>query len=296
MSGCAEAYDSIFITRQGREALAHGLARVRAVQRLDVDLHPCIEPVRPQFLHGEYELAAFAAMREVEIAVRKLGGFDDSLIGVKLMQEAFRPSGPLADLLAESGEQAGMLKLFTGAIAVFKNQRATGRSTITIQPRRPRSSCLLTCSCASFSAETPAAFVECTVNRVTLVIRLVRPGAGVIPSQPSRASSLRSAFGPLTAGIGAAVGTAGPGRAMAGQAPPPRDPRCNRRDLRTQGSWLAVPKRLAVARPWARRVVERLVGAAAAVVDPLLRDPRALVLLEAAGKPIDQPAGDGERH
>jgi len=113
--------DSIFITRQGREALEHGLVRVDARQLLDIELHPRLEPVRRQFLGGEHELAAFAAMREVEIAVRKLGGFDDSLVGTKLMEQAFRPHGPLSSVLADSGEQVGMLKLFVGAIAVFKN-------------------------------------------------------------------------------------------------------------------------------------------------------------------------------
>src|SRR5438874_1359891 len=60
-------------------------------------------------------------MREVEIRVRELAQADPALIGVKLMQEAFRKEGPLADASLDPGEQVGMMSLFAGAIAVFKN-------------------------------------------------------------------------------------------------------------------------------------------------------------------------------
>ncbi len=39
-------------------------------------LHDRLEHVKSQFLIGEYELSAFAAMREVEIRVRELSGAD----------------------------------------------------------------------------------------------------------------------------------------------------------------------------------------------------------------------------
>jgi hypothetical protein len=54
-----------------------GLALLRAEQRIDVDLHPLIaRRIRRQFLLGEYELAALAAMREVEIRVRELSTWE----------------------------------------------------------------------------------------------------------------------------------------------------------------------------------------------------------------------------
>jgi hypothetical protein len=71
-----------------------------------VELHPRIAgKVRSQFLLGDPETAVLVAMKAVEIRVRELGGFPDSLIGVKLMQEAFKaesreaakPAGPLAN-------------------------------------------------------------------------------------------------------------------------------------------------------------------------------------------------------
>lgn len=115
--------DAAFITKSGREALVLGLDRMRAAERLDVHLHPAIATtIRRQFLLGEYELAAFAAMREVEVAVRRYAGASNSDIGVKLINKAFHPdTGPLADAEQDPGERAATMDLFRGAIGVFKN-------------------------------------------------------------------------------------------------------------------------------------------------------------------------------
>ena len=87
-----------------------------------MDLHPSLERVRSQFLLGEYELAAFAAMRQVEIRVRELAAAEGSLVGVKLMRDSFRvDGGPLADPALDPGEQVGLMELFAGAIGTFKN-------------------------------------------------------------------------------------------------------------------------------------------------------------------------------
>jgi uncharacterized protein (TIGR02391 family) len=113
-----------FITRKGQAVLdsTAGLALLRAQERLNVDLHHSIaERVRSQFLLGEYELAAFAAMRQVEIRVRDLAGADASDLGVQLMIKAFKDGGPLRDPKSEGGEQTAMMNLFQGAIGVFKN-------------------------------------------------------------------------------------------------------------------------------------------------------------------------------
>jgi len=99
-----------------------GLARMRASARLDVDLHPSISGrVASQFLLGEYELAAFAAMRQVEIRVRELAGASESDLGVKLMTAAFRTGGALHDPAIDPGESESMMALFRGAIGTFKN-------------------------------------------------------------------------------------------------------------------------------------------------------------------------------
>jgi uncharacterized protein (TIGR02391 family) len=99
-----------------------GKARTLAIQRLGVDLHPRLAArVRPQFLLGDYEIAAFAAMKEIEVRVRELSGSPNSLLGTKLMQECFKPGGALHDPQAEPSESEGMMALFRGAISVFKN-------------------------------------------------------------------------------------------------------------------------------------------------------------------------------
>jgi uncharacterized protein (TIGR02391 family) len=120
--GKTTSAQSIFVTRAGKRVLAEGIAGVDAAARLNVDLHKRLARVRTQFLMGEYELAAFAAMREVEIRVRELVKAENSVIGVKLMRAAFKPeSGQLADPELDAGEQVGMMELFAGAIGTFKN-------------------------------------------------------------------------------------------------------------------------------------------------------------------------------
>lgn len=112
---------SIFITRLGTKVLEAGLETIRSAERLDVALHDRLEHVKSQFLLGEYELAAFAAMREVEIRVRELSGADSSLLGVRLMRNSFGDGGKLADSELDPGERVGIMELFAGAIGTFKN-------------------------------------------------------------------------------------------------------------------------------------------------------------------------------
>nr|WP_253915947.1 TIGR02391 family protein [Streptomyces sp. NRRL S-31] len=47
--------------------------------------------MRTNFHPGEYEIASFAAMKAVEVAVREASGLDNSLVGVPLMRAAFQP-------------------------------------------------------------------------------------------------------------------------------------------------------------------------------------------------------------
>lgn len=78
-----------FITRRGHEVAQadDGLRALHAGQRLAMELHPRIErAVGAEFVLGRFEMAAFAAMREIEIRVRELGGASSSDIGVALMQ------------------------------------------------------------------------------------------------------------------------------------------------------------------------------------------------------------------
>ncbi|MER0429889.1 TIGR02391 family protein [Streptomyces microflavus] len=118
------------VSREGMKLAKNptGLARFEASERLSGPLHPALEgPVRTNFHLGEYELASFAAMKAVEVAVREASGLDHSLVGVHLMRAAFQPykngkaGGPLADVEAEGGEQEAASALFAGAIGAYKN-------------------------------------------------------------------------------------------------------------------------------------------------------------------------------
>jgi len=74
------------------------------------------------FVRGELDVAAFQAMKAVEIAVRSASRLSDELVGVSLMRAAFKPkTGPLTDLSTEAGEQQARMDLFAGALGSFKN-------------------------------------------------------------------------------------------------------------------------------------------------------------------------------
>lgn len=115
---------SFVLSRKGREALEQGLIWLRAVERLDIQLVPELEfTARPQFIRGDFEMAAFAAMRAVEVQVRaraNLGSGPDE-VGVKLMTKAFRQGGPLFRNELEGGESQALMNLFAGSIGLFKN-------------------------------------------------------------------------------------------------------------------------------------------------------------------------------
>ncbi|MEU1036563.1 TIGR02391 family protein [Streptomyces mirabilis] len=127
-----DAVGAFVISRQGHQALDRGLLWVQAVQRLDIQMVPVLEAkARPQFLRGDFEAAAFMAMKEVEVRVRELAGLSNSVIGKTLMTDAFRPpknandpndrGGPLWDPAADPGEAVALMELFKGAFGTFKN-------------------------------------------------------------------------------------------------------------------------------------------------------------------------------
>jgi uncharacterized protein (TIGR02391 family) len=117
--------DWAYVTRRGKHVNSadDGLALVRAGTRIELDLHERLrERIPRQFLLGEYELAAFAAMREVEIRIRELADAAESEIGVKLARRAFNPEkGALSNPDLDGGERVAMMELFAGALGVFKN-------------------------------------------------------------------------------------------------------------------------------------------------------------------------------
>lgn len=73
------------------------------------------------FLRGDYDTAVTQAFKEVEVAVRKAGGYADTDLGISLMRKAFGGKGPLTDLKQPPAEQQARAHLFAGAIGSYKN-------------------------------------------------------------------------------------------------------------------------------------------------------------------------------
>lgn len=120
-----EHHGSYRISRRGEKM--HKWADVEKYRKENLlprnQLHPAIaQKVWATFLRGDYDTAVFQALKEVEVAVRRAGGFGDSDLGPKLMRKAFEvDSGPLTDMSRVPGERQGMSDLFAGAMALYKN-------------------------------------------------------------------------------------------------------------------------------------------------------------------------------
>lgn len=112
------------VTAAGAEVLTdpNAVAKVWAADRLAGELHPALSSARSNFALGDYETASFAAMKAVEVEVRRVADLPNDLVGVNLMRKAFSPKdGVLRDPDAEGGEQQATADLFAGAIGAYKN-------------------------------------------------------------------------------------------------------------------------------------------------------------------------------
>jgi uncharacterized protein (TIGR02391 family) len=89
-------------------------------------LHSSISgPVWMSFMRGDFETAAFQAMKAVEVAVREAAGLAAADIGVNLVRKAFNSqTGKLTDLNAEIAEREALSNLFAGAIGSYKNSHS----------------------------------------------------------------------------------------------------------------------------------------------------------------------------
>lgn len=112
------------LTTAGREFADddHALTKLWAGQRLAGQFDSVLASALNNFHFGDYQTACFAAMKEVEIAVREAAALGNNVLGVNVMRQAFNPKdGPLTDQQAEGGEQVAIMELFSGAIGAFKN-------------------------------------------------------------------------------------------------------------------------------------------------------------------------------
>ena len=114
-----------FVTRRGlRVETSEDLESYRMVDLLPKGrLHPIIaQKVWFLFLQGDYDTAVFQAFKEVEIAVRKAGHYNDTDIGVALMRKAFNvDDGNLTAPNQQSAEKQARSDLFAGAIGSYKS-------------------------------------------------------------------------------------------------------------------------------------------------------------------------------
>ena len=87
------------------------------------ECRPAISPkVESFFSQGAYDTAVFEAFKQVEIAVRKAGGYAEADIGTKLMRKAFNvKNGDLVDENQGKAEREARFFLFAGAIGAYKN-------------------------------------------------------------------------------------------------------------------------------------------------------------------------------
>jgi uncharacterized protein (TIGR02391 family) len=99
-------------------------ANYAAARRLPKEaLHARISgQVWMSFMRGDFETAAFQAMKAVEVAVREAAGLPAADIGTRLMRKAFDVNnGRLTDTTAELAERQALGDLFAGAIGSYKN-------------------------------------------------------------------------------------------------------------------------------------------------------------------------------
>lgn len=83
------------------------------------------EDVWQLFQRGKYDSAVFAAMKAVEVHVRRASGLAPSDLGTDLMRKAFNPNGgPLSDDAALPGEREARSALFAGSIGSYKNPQS----------------------------------------------------------------------------------------------------------------------------------------------------------------------------
>ena len=114
-----------FITRRGKKI--ETLEDFQAYRKADLlrkhQLHPIIaEKVWFIFAQGSYGTAVLEAYKQVEIAVREAGGYEENDRGTDLMRKAFHvTNGNLTDKSRLPAVKQAMSDLFAGAIGLYKN-------------------------------------------------------------------------------------------------------------------------------------------------------------------------------
>lgn len=124
----------MLLSRRARTVLAENTFKTfaRSLAFPKSLLHPSIaDEVWLDVVRGDLETAVFKSFRAVEIAVREVGHFADTDIGMPLMRKAFdKTTGPLSDQQQPEAEREALAHLFAGAIGSYKNPHS--HRTVTI--------------------------------------------------------------------------------------------------------------------------------------------------------------------
>ena len=93
------------------------------------EFHPIIaQKVWSMFSQGNYDPAVLQAFKEVEIAVREAGNYDEADHGVPLMRKSFhQDTGNLTDTNQPSAERIALEHLFVGAMGYCRNPTADSK-------------------------------------------------------------------------------------------------------------------------------------------------------------------------
>ena len=137
ISTTAEYGTQYFISSRGEKIqISEDLAAYRKTNLLPKrQLHPIIaQKVWSIFLQGDYDTAVFQAFKQIEVAVRKAGGYADTDYGTDLMRKAFNiDNGNLTDQNQPPSEKQARSDLFAGAIGSYKNPSSHREVEITAE-------------------------------------------------------------------------------------------------------------------------------------------------------------------
>lgn len=119
--------------RAERLVAENSFTTYRRAVALPIDfLHPRIREVSWLALAGgRFDSAVLEAFKEVEVSVRRAGGFTDADYGVPMVARAFDPqNGPLTNMAKLPAEREALRNLFTGSIGSYKNPHSHRRVMI----------------------------------------------------------------------------------------------------------------------------------------------------------------------
>lgn len=119
-------FDWVFITRRGQSIQDQKdfkkFFHIKLLPKNEL-VASLVQKAWPHFLRGDFDIAIFAAFREVEVKIREAAHYSSKDIGSSLARKAFDPdNGPLTDYaLEDKAEREAYSHIFAGVLGAFKN-------------------------------------------------------------------------------------------------------------------------------------------------------------------------------